>query len=65
MSIAPEYISGIAIFVVAILKLFKVDVGTEEITNLLVGLVGVIGGIIVIVKRFKQGDINAFGAIKK
>ena len=64
MKFAPEYVSSLIIVLVAVLKLFKVQVGTEEITNIIGSLITAIGGIIIIVKRQKVGDINSFGQYK-
>jgi len=57
---SQEYIAALAIVVVGVLKLFKIDVGTEEISAAIVGL----AGIWVMIRRFNKGDITVLGARK-
>jgi hypothetical protein len=60
-----KYISSIVIIVVAVLKLFGVEVGSEGLTKWLEALVIVISGIIIAVKSKKDGNLTIFGTAKK
>ena len=64
MSFSQEYISAFVIIVVAILPKFGIQIGSEELTAWIQAGITVIGGIIIMVRRFKRGDIS-LGGIKK
>jgi hypothetical protein len=57
LSFSTEYIAALAIVIVGILKLFKVDIGTSEITSIITAILGAW----VMIRRFKRGDINVAG----
>ena len=61
---SPTYISGIVIVIVAILNFLGVKVGNNEITKIVEGLVPAILGIIIIIRRYKKGDLSIIGTKK-
>lgn len=64
MNYSTEYISAIVVILAAILPRFGVQVGSEELTSWIMAVITLIGGAIIMYKRFKRGDINVLGAKK-
>jgi len=64
MSFSKEYVSAIVIVIVGILGVFGKTVDAASLTSFLTSLVVVISGIVVMISRFKKGDINILGAKK-
>lgn len=62
---SPTYTSAIVIVIVSVLGLFKIKIGTEELTAIVAPLITGILGIIVLVRRFKKGDLTLSGFRKK
>ena len=57
---SQEYIAALAIVIVGVLKLFKVDIGTAEVSQILTaGL-----GIWIMIRRYQRGDITLTGIRK-
>jgi hypothetical protein len=54
---SSEYITSLAIVLVGVLKLFKIDIGTEIISALIISILGVYGAF----KRYQKGDITIGG----
>lgn len=57
---SQEYISAVAILLVSVLGLFKIQVGNDVITAFITGLLG----LWVAVRRFQKGDIT-MGGVRK
>lgn len=57
---SQEYIAAIAILIVSLLKLFKIEVGNDVITAFVTSVLA----IWVAIRRYQRGDINALGAKK-
>lgn len=57
---SQEYIGALAILLVSILKLLKIEVGNTEVTTIVTGAVA----LWVAVRRFQKGDITALGSRK-
>lgn len=57
---SQQYIGALVILLVSVFKLFGYELGTDEVTTIVTGLVA----IYVAFLRFKKGDINALGAKK-
>ena len=57
---SQEYIGALAILLVSILKMFKIEIASDAITNLLTGALA----IWVAVRRYRKGDIS-IGGIRK
>ena len=55
-----EYVGALVILLVSGLKLFGIELGAENATALVTGLVAVY----VAFRRYQKGDINALGAKK-
>lgn len=55
-----EYISAAVILLVSILKIFKIELGNEEATGLVTGLLA----LYVAFRRYQKGDITIVGAKK-
>lgn len=58
---STEYIAILAGAISFILKYFKIDIGSEEITNTLTLVVGAISAVYLLVKRYKRGGITPLG----
>ena len=58
--VSQTYVSALAIILVSLLGLFKVEIGNEVITALLTGILGVW----VAIRRYKQGNIQISGVRK-
>lgn len=65
MKFDPKYLSAIVVIIVAVGRLFGVEIGSEGLSEWISSLIIVISGIVVAIKTFKEGKINIFGAIKK
>jgi hypothetical protein len=61
---SPTYISALVVVLVSIFSLFKVNITKEDIEPILTALITLIGGIIVLIRRFKQGDLTVIGTRK-
>lgn len=57
---SQEYIGALVIALVAVLKLFKIEVASDEVTTVVTGLVA----LYVAFRRYSKGDITALGARK-
>lgn len=55
---SQQYIGSIVILLVSLLKMFKIDIGNEELTAILTGAVA----LWVAIRRYKQGDITVVGS---
>ena len=58
--VSPTYVSALAIILVSLLGLFKVEIGNEVITALLTGILGVV----VAVRRYQKKNIQISGVRK-
>ena len=63
-NISTTYISSVIIILVSILNAFKINIGTAELTPVIEGLVTGIGGLYIIWKKWKNGEITASGVRK-
>jgi len=57
---SQEYIASLAVILVSLLGVFKIEIGSEVITALLTGILGVW----VAVRRYQKNDINIVGVRK-
>lgn len=57
---SKEYIASLAVVLVGVLKLFKVEIGTEVISALIIAALGLFQAI----KRYQRGDIT-IGGVRK
>lgn len=57
MNISQQYIGSIVILLISLLKMFKIDIGSEELTAIITGAIA----LWVAIKRFQKGDINVAG----
>lgn len=57
---SQEYIASIAVILVGILKVFKIEIGSDVIVGLLTGILG----LWIAIRRHQKGDINALGVKK-
>ena len=58
--VSPTYVSALAVILVSILGLFKIEIGNEVLTALITGVLGVI----VAVRRYQKGNISVAGVAK-
>ena len=65
MQYSPTYISAAIVIIVAIFNLFKVNLKQEDIEPIITAIITAIAGIVVLVRRFRQGDLTILGKIKK
>ena len=61
MNFSPSYISGLAILIVSVLELLKIKVIPTDIEPIIVG----VASLILLVRRFRKGDLTIYGKIKK
>lgn len=54
---SKEYVSALALLIVSVLQIFKIEVANEAITGLITGVLA----IYLAVKRYQRGDINLGG----
>jgi len=64
MEISSQYVSAFVIILAAILPKFGLVVGSEELTTWLQAGITLIGGAIIMYKRYKQGGISVLGVRK-
>jgi cadmium resistance protein CadD (predicted permease) len=57
---SQEYIGSIVILLISVLKLFKIELGNEEVTAIVTGVVA----LWVAIRRFSKGDITVGGVRK-
>ena len=57
---SQEYISALVVVIVGVLHLFKIDVGSDVISSVIVAL----AGIWVMIRRYQKGDIKVSGVRK-
>lgn len=57
---SQEYTGALVILLVSILKLFKVELGNEEVTTIVTGFVA----LWVAIRRYSKGDITVGGTRK-
>ena len=57
---SPTYISGVVALIIALLEIFKIKVLPTEIEPVIIG----VAALIVIIRRFKHGDITIYGKKK-
>lgn len=60
MNFSQEYLGAIVILLVQVLKMFGVELATEEVTTIVTGAVA----LWVAIRRFSKGDIN-MGGVKQ
>ena len=58
--VSPTYVSALAVILVSILGMFKIEIGNEVLTALITGVLGVI----VAVRRYQKGNISVAGVAK-
>jgi len=58
--LSQEYIGALAILLVSVLSMFKIQVGNETVTALITGVLG----LWVAIRRYNKGDITV-GGVKK
>lgn len=57
---SQQYIGSLVILLVSVLKIFKIELGNDEVTAIVTGIVA----IWVAIRRYQQGDITVVGARK-
>ncbi len=57
---SQEYITALAIVLVGIFQIFKVDTNVEQVASIITTL----AGIYVMIRRYKRGDITVAGVRK-
>jgi hypothetical protein len=65
MNFSPTYISALVIIIISILKIFKIDILEEELTPVITGITTGITGLIILIRRYKVGDLSPLGQKKK
>jgi len=64
MNISTEYVSAIVVILVSILPRLGFQVGSEELTAWIQAGITLVGGIVIMIRRYRKGDINILGAKK-
>jgi len=65
MEISQTYISAIVILLSAVFQLLKVQIAPGDLNTFVLVGIQLIGGIIVLIRRYQKGDISPLGMIKK
>lgn len=55
--VSQQYIGSIVILLISLLKMFKIDIGNDELTAIITGGIA----LYVAIKRYQKGDINVAG----
>jgi len=63
--VSPTYISGIVIFLIALLNLLGIKLSQSELTPIIEGIITAVLGINIIWRRYKIGDLTPLGFKKK
>jgi len=63
-SFSSEYASALALLLVSILKVFKIDITQSELEPAIVAVVSLISVGNLLVKRYKEGGITPLGIRK-
>lgn len=63
-NMSPTFVSSAVIIIVSVLKLLGIEVGSEQLTTTIETLVAIVGGIIILVRRYKKGDVSVLGIVK-
>lgn len=58
---SSQYISALVIILATLLPKFGIQVGSDELTSFLQAVITVVGGVVIMYKRYKQGGINILG----
>lgn len=58
---SQEYLSALVLILVAILPKLGIQIGTEQLTAWIQAIITVIGGVLIMYRRYKRGDINIAG----
>lgn len=64
MKISSEYLAVIVGVISFILQYFKINIGTEDITNVVTALAGAYSAVYLLVKRYKRGGVTVLGVRK-
>jgi uncharacterized membrane protein len=56
------YISAIVLLLSEILPALGVTIGSDKLTDVVQAIIVLVTGVIILVARYKQGDINILGA---
>ena len=65
MKLDSKYIASAVIIIVAVVKLFGIEIGSEGLTEWITSLIIVVNGVIIAVKAKKEGKLNIFGMAKQ
>lgn len=57
---SPTYLSSLAVLIVSVLGILKIQVAQEDILPIITG----IAALIILVRRYKIGDLNIIGQKK-
>ena len=58
---STEYLSAIALVVVSLLKIFKIEFTQSEIETGITAIISLVAFATLIIKRFKRGGVNVLG----
>lgn len=61
MKYSTEYVAQLVVIVGFVLKLFKIEISSEELTTLISASLVVIGTGYTFYKRWKRGDVTPLG----
>ena len=61
MNLSQEYIGSLVIVLITVLKIFKIELASDEVTAIVTGAVA----LYVAIRRFSKGDITVGGLRKK
>mgnify|MGYP001581959296 CR=1 FL=1 len=65
MKLNPQYLNAIVIIIVAVGKLFGLEIASEGLSGWISSLLIVISGIVIAIKTLKEKKLTWFGGIKQ
>lgn len=61
---SKTYLSALVIIIVGLFQLLGIDIATEKVQTTIEVILALISGIIILVERYKRGDITIVGVRK-
>ena len=59
---SQTYAAAVVVVLAQLLPLLGIQVSTEALTTTLSTIISVVAGVVIMYRRYSQGDISAFGA---
>ena len=63
-NISPTYIAAAVALIIFVAKIFNINLQEQGLTELITEVVGIISAVVILIRRYRQGDITIFGGRK-